>query len=211
MKLTIFGGSGGTGAMLIDKALDAGHTVTAPARNPARIARSHERLRAVRADVLDRQSLDSTMDGADAVLSALGSPAGKVPTTVYSTGVANILAVMHRADVRRLIGISALPVTPRAEVGFLERRVVYPILDRFFGEGYADMERMEQLLQGSDLDWTVMRPPMLTNGPATGRYRTAINRHLPRGRTISRADLAAAMIDLLDEPQAIHATVGIAY
>lgn len=211
MNLIVFGGTGGTGAQLIDMALDAGHTVTTPARDPSRVRASHEQLRAVRADVLDRQSLEGTIDGADAVVSALGAPGGKEPTTVYSTGVANILEAMRLANVRRFIGISALPVTPRTEVGILERRVVYPILYRFFGEGYADMARMEQLLRGSDTDWTIVRPPMLTNGAATGRYRTAINRHLQRGRTISRADLAAAILRLLEEPQAVQATVGVAY
>lgn len=63
----------------------------------------------------------------------------------------------------------------------------------------------------NQLDWTVVRPARLTDRPATGRYRTAVNRHLPRGRTISRADLAAAMLSLLDDPAAVRSTVGVAY
>lgn len=211
MQLTIFGGTGGTGGQLIHAALDAGHTVTAPARDPSRIRAAHQQLRTTRADVLDPPSLDGTVDGADAVLSALGAASGKEPTTVYSTGTANVLDAMRRAGVRRFIGVTALPVTPRAEVSVLERLVVYPILYRFFGAGYADMARMEQLLRGSDVDWTVVRPPRLTNGPATGHYRTSLNRHLPRGRTLSRADLAAAMLRLLDDPHTVRTTVDIAY
>lgn len=211
MQITLFGGTGGTGELLISAALEAGHTVTAPARDPSRIRVSNGRLRTVCADVLDPPSLEATVDGADAVVSALGWPGGREPTTVYSTGVANILDAMRRAGVRRFIGVSALPVTPRTEVGVVERLVVYPLLYRFFGAGYADMKRMEQLLRGSDVDWTVVRPPMLTNGPATGRYRTAINHHLRGGRTISRADLAAGMLHLLDDPHAVRATVGVAY
>lgn len=130
---------------------------------------------------------------------------------MYSTGTANVLDAMRRAGVRRFIGVTALPVTPRAEVSVLERLVVYPILYRSFGAGYADMARMEQLLRGSDVDWTVVRPPRLTNGPATGHYRTSLNRHLPRGRTLSRADLAAAMLRLLDDPHTVRTTVDIAY
>lgn len=210
MNLTIFGGTGGTGDRLIHAALEAGHTVTAAARDPSRLPIPHERLRIVRADVLDPSSLNGTMDGADAVLSALGASANK-PTTVYSSGAANIVDAMHRAGVRRFIGVSALPVTPIHEVSALERLVVYPVLYRLFGEGYADMARMEQVLSGSDIDWTIVRPPRLTHRPATGRYRLAINHHLKRGRTISRADLATAMIRLLDQPAAVRATVGIAY
>lgn len=210
MQLTIFGGTGGTGEQLIRAALDGGHAVIAPARDPSKIRVSHHQLRTIRADVLDPPSLNGTVDGTDAVISSLGTR-NKEPTTVYSTGVANIVDAMRRAGVRRFIGVSALPVTPRAEVSLLERLVVYPILYRIFGEGYADMARMEQLLRASDVAWTVVRPPMLTDRPATGHYRTAVNRHLQRGRKISRADLAAAMIRILEDPGTVRTTVDVAY
>lgn len=211
MRLTVFGGTGGTGRQLIHAALAEGHIVTAPAREPARIRAVHERLCTTRADVLDPASLDGTVDGADAVVSAVGAPQGRTPTTVYSGGVSNILNAMGRAGVSRLITVSALPVKPRAEVGRLERHVIYPILYRFFGGSYADMARMEELMRGTNVDWTVVRPPRLTNGGATGGYRTAIDHPLRRGRTISRADLAAAILGLLDEPRAVRATVEVAY
>jgi hypothetical protein len=86
---------------------------------------------------------------------------------------------MHHAGVRRFVAVSALPVTPRAEVGRAERWVVFPLLSRFLGEMYADMARMEQVLRDSDLDWTIMRPPQLTNKAATGKYRTGINLNRP--------------------------------
>lgn len=210
MHLTVFGGTGGTGAAVISAALAAGHSVTAPARDPARIAATHERLRTVRADVLDPPSLAGTVDGADAVLSALGTR-GNRPTTVYSDGVTHILDAMRQAGVRRLVAVSAIPVGPRSAANPFERWVVYPILYRLFGHGYADMARMEQVLRGSDVDWTVVRPPMLTDGPATGRYRTAVDEHLRRAGKISRADLAAMMLRQLDEPRAVHATVGVSY
>lgn len=210
MHLIVFGGTGGTGQQLIRTALASGHTVTAPARDPSRIRTAHSRLRIVRADVLDPASLVGTADGADAVVSALGVPDGRKPTTVYSTGVANVLDAMVNADVSRFIGVSAVPVTPRAEVGVLDRLVVYPILYQLFGEGYADMARMEQVLRNSAVEWTVVRPPRLTNRPATGHYRTALNRRLPRAYTISRADLAAAMLHLLEQPHTVRATVVVA-
>lgn len=211
MRLTVFGGTGGTGEQLIRAALDAGHTVTAPARDPSRVRPSHERLRTVRADVLDPPSLEGTMDGADAVLSALGAASARQQTTVYSAGAANILDAMRRAGVRRFVGVTALPLASRAEVDALERLIVYPLLYRFFGGAYADMARMEQVLRRTEADWTIVRPPRLTNRHATGRYRTAVDRPLRRARTISRADLADAMLHLLDDPHAIHATVAIAH
>lgn len=83
------------------------------------------------------------------------------------------------------------------------------MLHRFFGGGYRDMRRMEELLRGSEAEWTVVRPPRLTDKPATGRYRTAPN-HLRGGRRITRGDLATAMLDLLDDPTAARAAIGVA-
>lgn len=159
----------------------------------------------------DPGTLDAPLEGADAVISALGTQDLHKPTNVYSAGVVNILDAMARTGVRRFIGISATPVTPRSEIGPIERFVIHPLLHRFFGEAYADMTRMEQILRASDADWTVVRPPRLTDGPSTGRYRTAIDRHLSRSRTISRADLAGAILGLLDRPEAVRATVDVAY
>jgi putative NADH-flavin reductase len=210
VRLTVFGSTGPTGRALVQQALGQGHEITAVARDPAAIDVTGDRLRAVRADVLDGASLNGVLNGVDATLSAIGTH-GRRPTTVYSAGVANIRDAMHHAGVRRFVGISALPVTPRTELGKTERRVVVPMLSLFFGEMYADMTRMEQVLRESDLDFTIMRPPQLTNGRATGQYRTAINDHLPRARKISRADLAAEMLKVLPDTRTLRATVSLAY
>jgi putative NADH-flavin reductase len=210
MRLAIFGSTGPTGRELVSRALDRGHEVTAVARNPAAIDATGDRLQMVQADVLDRSSLDGVLGGVGAVLAAIGTH-GRRPTTVYSVGVANIRDAMHAADVQRLVGISALPVTPRAELARAERWIFVPLLSAFFGEMYADMTRMEQVLRDSDLDFTIMRPPQLTNKRATGNYRTAINQHLPHARKISRADLAAEMLRVIADPETVRATVSLAY
>lgn len=171
---------------------------------------SDSRLVIVAGDVLDPGSLSAAINGADVVvLSALGRH-GNQPTTMSSTGVANIVAAMDRVGVKRFGGISATPVTPPEEVSVRERRVLFPLLRRFFGESYADMELMEQVLRGSDLDWPVVRPPRLTDGAASGHYRSAIGRPLERARTNSRADLAAAILDLATDPDASRSAVAVA-
>ena len=68
----------------------------------------------------------------------------------------------------------------------------------------------EESIRGSSLDWTIVRPPRLTNEPATGAYRTAIDQNLPRGLTVSRADLAAYLLAIIGDPATIHHHVGIA-
>lgn len=210
MRLAIFGSTGPTGRQLVSRALDRGHDVTAVARNPAAVDATGDRLQVVQADVLDRSSFDAVLGSVDAVLSAIGTH-GRQPTTVYSVGVANIRDAMHTADVQRFVGISALPVTPPAELGRAERWIFVPLLSAFFGEMYADMTRMEQVLHDSDLDFTIMRPPQLTNERATGKYRTAINQHLCHARKISRADLATEMLRVIPDRETVRATVSLAY
>jgi putative NADH-flavin reductase len=210
MHLAIFGSTGPTGRALVWQALDKGHDVIALARDPAALDATAARLEVVRGDVLDRTSFDGVLSGVDAVLSAIGTH-GRQPTRVYSMGAANIRDAMHHAGVQRFVGISALPVTARTELGPAERSIVVPLLSMFFGEMYADMTRMEQVLRDSDLDFTIMRPPQLTNRHATGQYRTAINQHLPRARKISRADLAAEMLQVIPDRTTVRATVTLAY
>jgi putative NADH-flavin reductase len=75
---------------------------------------------------------------------------------------------------------------------------------------YADLAVMEDVLRASDLDWTVIRPPRLTNRPPTGKYRIAYGESVRGGLGISRADVAHLMLDVLDRPETIKQTVGIA-
>jgi len=210
MNITIFGSTGGTGRELVRLALERGHTVTAVARDPRAINLAHQRLVVRRADVLDPGSLPAVITCADAVMSALGSAVGRAPTTVYSAGIATILETMRAADVRRLVAVSASPVIPRSEAPASQRLLVFPILYRFFGGAYTDMRRMEELLRASQAEWTVLRPPMLTDKPATGRYRTALNQNVPGGLRITRGDLAAAMLDVLDDRSTVRAAIGVA-
>lgn len=224
MNITIFGGTGPTGRELIRLALADGHVVTAVARNPAALADLQTRSEApsrpgpgnaaltVRSgDVLEPDTLAGSVDGADAVLSALGSRTGRAPTTVYSAGTGHILNAMRAAGVRRLVALTATPIGPRAEHSAFER-LLGRGLYLAFGGGYDDMARMEDMLRtrAGDMDWTVIRPPRLTDKPATGRYRSAVDSRLGGAWTITRADLARAMLAVLDDPATVCAAVRVA-
>jgi putative NADH-flavin reductase len=220
MKLTIFGATGGIGTQLLAQAATAGHLATAAARNPARVAGA-ARIVAVDLAAPDRRALESAVAGADAVLSALG-PRSATDAGVVSGGTRAILEAMLTTGVRRLVVVSAAPVgttpspdrpaPPRRDPGdtFLMRHVLSPLVKRVFGKGYADLAVMEDLVRLSDAEWTIVRPPRLTDRPLTGVYRTAYDRNVRRGLSISRADLAHLMLRLLDEPESIRHTVGVA-
>ncbi|MBS1677618.1 MAG: NAD(P)H-binding protein [Actinobacteria bacterium] len=208
-RLTVFGATGPTGALVLSQALDAGHEVRAVVRRPEAITVSSNRLEVFEADVLDELPA-AAVRGSVAVISALGSSDGRRPTTVYSRGIAAIAAAMDEVGVRRLVAITGAPVAPADERTWFERNVQHRVLHVFFGAMYDDMRVMENELRRGDLDWTVFRPPRLTNRSAKGTWRTAVDGPLSRARTISRADLAAAMLKAIDERALARHAVTIA-
>ena len=131
----------------------------------------------------------------------------RAPTTLYSAGIATIVRAMQAAGVRRFLSISASAFDPGP---FFQRVAARLIFWPLFGHGYADMARMEAALGKSHLDWMGIGPPMLTNGPRTGRYHTTVNKHLPGGWSVSRANLADYIVTHLADPTTCRAWVEIA-
>ncbi|MDN3358346.1 SDR family oxidoreductase [Actinomadura sp. DC4] len=212
MRLTIFGATGGTGTQLVRQALEEGHDVRAVVRDPARLdVPAHERLEVLTADVRDPVATAPAVEGADAVLSALG-PRGRGPTTICSDGARAIVEAMDKAGVRRLLVVSAAgPFTDAGDSAVI-RYVIKPIiLERLMKDAFDDMRRCEDEVQASELDWTIIRPPQLVDKDATGRYRTATDLNLRGGRKISRADLAACMLGLVADESSVHHRVSVAY
>jgi putative NADH-flavin reductase len=220
MKLTIVAATGGIGRQALEQALAAGHDVTAVVRDPSKLSRG---VRTVAVDLADADSsvLDSAVAGADAVLSALG-PRSSAEAGVASRGTRALVAAMQATGVRRIVVVSAAPIStvpsagrprpPRHDPGdgFLMRTLLSPVIKAVFRKPYADLALMEDILWDSGLEWTVVRPPRLTDGPLTGTYRTAFGQNLRRGVLVSRADVAQLMLRVLERPETIKQAVGIA-
>ncbi len=208
MKVTVFGASGGTGREFIRQACDAGYEVTAVVRDPGRVRVSHPGLYVVRADVMDPAAIGPVIAGSDAVVSALGSRTGRVPTTVCADGATSIVRAMRGAGARRLVVVSAGTLTTDGD-GPVTRLLVKPLLGRLLRHTIADKRQMEDVVRSSGLDWTIVRPPMLTDGPHTGTYRIAIDRNVRGALRVSRADLADCMLRCLTEPGFAKVAVAI--
>lgn len=196
MRIVIFGANGRTGRLLVEQALAAGHDVTAVTRRPVDFPITHDRLNVVEADVHDPEAVDQAVTGADAVLSTLGVPYVRKPINVYSDGVRNVVAAMSRHGVKRLVVVSSSATEPydHADGGFLLNRVLQPLISATIGKTtYADMRRMEALVRGSDLQWTIMRPSGLFDAPAVSRYE--LHEEQAPGIFTSRADLAASLLE----------------
>jgi putative NADH-flavin reductase len=211
MLLTVFGATGGTGTKLAEQALAGGHQVTAVVRDPARLViPAQPLLQVVTADIMDPASILSAVAGADAVVTAVG-PRGTGPTTVIARSVRSIAAALAETGVRRLLVLSGSIAADDGDSFYL-RYLLKPVARRtFLRHVSADMRHAEAVIEGTDLDWTIVRPPALTDGPATGRYRVAVGSNLPHGFRVSRADLAACMLTLISDAATVRQHVAIAY
>ena len=134
----------------------------------------------------------------------------QVPTTVIQDSVRAIIAAMQKSGGRRLLMLSGSIVADDGESPYL-RYLIKPLARRtFLRHVCADMRAGEAEVRASGLDWTIVRPPALTSKPASGNYRTAIDRNLPHGFRVSRADLAACLLALVDDPASVRKHIGIA-
>jgi putative NADH-flavin reductase len=212
MKITVFGATGGVGTQLVQQGVQRGHAVTAVVRDAARLTVRDPALRICTVAGLDDPGiLAPAIGGSDAVLSAVG-PRGRKDGPVASTSTRAVLSAMDTCAVDRFIAVSAMPVGPVPQgESVVTRWLLRPTLKALLHDAYADLAEMEAQLQRSGIAWTVVRPPKLVNEPLTGQYRMALGANVPRGSTISRADVAHAMLDALQQPQTIRQAVGLAY
>ena len=209
MKVAIFGATGGTGRIMICKALERGQEVTAAARNPSALLGGHERLRVVEADVMQPQTLEAVVEDQDAVITSVSVgnalKEGRKPTSLFSEGTRNVIAAMKKQGIRRLVCLSSSAVEPDPALGIIFGKIMRPLL---FKEMYADMSRMEREVRSSGLDWVIVRPSTLTDDPASGRYILGIDR-IPKGWRIPREDVADFTLDQLDDDRYLRRTIAL--
>jgi len=209
VRLLVVGASGRTGRILTDRALERGHEVTALDIGPAAAAETRERLRAVHGDILAPDTLPAAMEGIDAIVS-LVSPHPRRNGRVYVEGTRNLTDAAVRVGVRRLVVVSAegAGVNP-ARLPFFYRVVLkIPVVARL----YPDLARMEtDLMARTDVDWTIVRAAVLSDGPGTGVYRTQVGDVIPGGSRISRADLAGFLLAVVESGDYVKQRVAIAY
>ncbi|MCX4982787.1 NAD(P)-dependent oxidoreductase [Streptomyces sp. NBC_00572] len=210
MKLTVFGATGGIGREIVGQALASGHEVTAVVRDPARLTATGGRLTVLRADLSDPQSLRGALTGRDAVLSGLGARS-RADAGVAARLTRSVLTAMEAEKVRRLLVVSAAPLGPVPDGQGLADKAVLAIINAVLKDVYADLRVMESELAASSTDWTSVRPPKLTDKQVTGRYRTVVGGTPPRGRSLARADVAHAMLAMIDDPTTVKQGVGVAY
>jgi len=209
MRILIFGATGRTGRELVSQALRRGQNVSVFVRSPGKLTVVDTRLRVVQGDIQRAESIHAAVPEHDAVLSALG-PRSLGPTTLLSDAAREIVGAMQAHGVRRVIWQSSLGVgETRGHLGPLYNWLLIPLLLRHV---FADKERQEAIIRATPLDWTIVQPAALTNGPLTESYRVGVRNC--RGRllpTIPRANVAHFLLEELENPRHIRQVVPLCY
>ena len=221
MRLVIFGPTGGTGRRVLERAIAEGHEVTAFVRDPARMSARHERLNVVVGDAFDPGRVWEAVAGNEAVISVLGArqPSNPLhprragdPDGPASVGSGNIIAAMEAHGLRRFVCQTAWGVGESRKdpglVGSFFMKVLVPPLLR---DEYADKEAQEKAVQESGLDWVIVRPMLLTNGPWTNAYRAREDLKPGRRPYVSRADVADFLMRQLTDDAFVHKAPAIGY
>jgi putative NADH-flavin reductase len=190
--LTIFGGTGQTGKKVVELALERGHRLKVLARSASGLGGLSSRVEVVEGSVLDSAAVDSALQGADAVLSALGHVKGS-PRDLEAAALTNIVASMGKGGVRRLVVLASSVVGDPGDRPTFGQSFTRWLVKAFRREVYDDSLAKAKVVQGSGLDWTIVRASILTSGPATGKYRVG-RMEKGMGVRVSRGDVAEFML-----------------
>ncbi len=192
MRLTIFGGTGGVGSHLVPMALEAGHTVTAYARNVSALPK-HAALTGAQGELSDAAAVARAIAGANAVLSTLGARRN-TPDKVelFTNALVNITRGMREHGVKRLASISGAGVLMPGDHITFGRRFIRELLLLLSKHVALAKQREAEVIVASDLEWVLVRPPRILPGAATGHYRVLPDR-VPSPR-ISQGDVADLLL-----------------
>jgi putative NADH-flavin reductase len=198
MKIAIIGASRGIGAELLKAAMQDSHEITALVRDPATLNISPPGLKIIKGDILNPSSVAAVIAGQEAICICIGIPPTRKPVDVFSRGTQNILDAIGKESNQKLILVTGIGAgDSKGHGGFFYDRILNPLL---LATNYADKDRAESIVKPSNIDWLIVRPGFLTNGPRTGKYRVIDNLSGVTAGKISRADVADFILEQLASP-----------
>jgi putative NADH-flavin reductase len=195
MKLLIIGANRGMGRRLVELALDESHTVTALVRNPEQLTVRHDRLSVIKGDIRDKEAVNRAVEDQDAVCITIGINPTRKPVTVFSEGAKTVIEALTHTDANQLICVTGIGAgDSKNHGGFFYDRIFNPLL-----------------LRNSNLEWVIVRPGFLTNGPLTGTYRVLIDLAGVTAGKISRADVAHFILNEIKQKAYLSKTPLLTY
>jgi putative NADH-flavin reductase len=209
MKLLVVGASRGIGLEILKQGVSAGHQISAIARSPESISLSSETLKIIKGDILDKHTVDEAVKGQDAVCITIGIKPTRQPVSVFSEGTKVVVEAMKNHSCKVLLCITGLGAgDSRGHGGFLYDKIINPLLLKRI---YEDKDRQEEIVRNSGLEWTIVRPGFLTNGPITGKYLVLNDMNGVKAKKISRADVADFILSEATQRKHRHDTVLLTY
>lgn len=211
-RVLVLGASRGIGLETVKAALAAGHSVRAFSRSADSIGVSSSKLEKRSGDALSQSDLAPALADIDTVIQALGVPVGREmligPVNLFSASTRTLIEAMNAQHVQRLIAVTGYGAgDSRQSIGCLQRLP----FRLFLGRAYDDKDEQERLIRASGLDWTIVRPTVLTNGARSGRYKVLTDRNLWRNGFVSRADVADFMVREMDDNMYVRKAPVLAY
>jgi putative NADH-flavin reductase len=198
MKITVIGASQGIGLELLNIALEANNEVTALVRNPDKLKITNSKLNIVEGNILDMESVNAVTAGQDAICVCIGIPPTRKPLNLFSQGTANVIAAMGQQQNQKLIAVTGIGAgDSKGHGGFFYDRVLNPLL---LSTIYDDKNRQEAIIKTSNVEWLIVRPGFLTNGPRTGKYRVIDDITGITAGKISRLDVADFILKQISTP-----------
>ncbi|MFI0940662.1 NAD(P)-dependent oxidoreductase [Streptomyces sp. NPDC021020] len=190
MRITLFGATGRMGQLLTQLALDAGHDVTAYARNPAKLRITHPRLSVVAGQLDDDAAISDAVRGADAVIEGVGSE---------SAATRRIIAAMGSAGVKRLVVVSTCSVPDPDDLPDAKFKALVRFVKTAAPHPYAEVRAAAEAVRASALDWTLVRVAKLNDKPARGDVKVGNYGHGVVGLSLTRADMAAFLLSQVSD------------
>jgi putative NADH-flavin reductase len=226
MKIALFGATGGSGYHVLLQAMELGYGVKALARDPSRLPTGYSGLTPIAGNVLDQAAVNECVSGTDAVICALGTRPSSQPRLadgkhtpfgdfrgffgmkdkpIEADGTRTIITAMQAQGVRRLIAETSIGVGDSID----QLPIYFKILKKLMLQSVYDAkEEQERMIRESGLDWTIVRPGGLTDGPRTGHYASGLDKSIKATR-VSRADVAEFMLKQLTDDRYLRKTPAI--
>lgn len=195
MQITVFGASGKVGRLVTAELLGRGHDVRAFVHSQTNLP-DDQKLTVLQGDIRDQAAVTSAVSGSQAVLCALGSW-GTKSKDIVSSGMRTIIPGMSQAGIERIVSLTGADARDVADRPSAMQSLTHSAIGLFAPSILHDGEEHIRLLRGSDLDWTVLRSPVMTNGG--NLYKLSLGQPKP-WQTIPRRAVAKAMADQLDGP-----------
>jgi putative NADH-flavin reductase len=209
-RVLLIGASKGLGLETTRQALEAGHQVRALARSASGIGLSDPKLEKVRGNALISKDIETALDGIDVVIQTLGVSLGDLfrPVRLFSDATRILVSAMESKGVTRLICVTGFGAGDSHESISCLQRVPFRLV---FGRAYDDKSVQERLIKNSSLDWTIVRPGVLTSGRQTGRYKILDKPSQWRNGMISRSDVAEFLVRQIEDRAYVHKAPVLVY